>query len=65
LVGGGSLSAAGAKDVIQSAWQNKKLSKGSWVTLVIWGALLFNNAELNKTNAELKNRTTLKTSTLY
>ena len=62
---GASASALGAKDILQNTWKNKKISKGNWVTLVIWGALLFNSAELDKVNAELEKRTTLNTSPSY
>lgn len=58
-------SAAGTKSVLQEVWKNKKLSKGGWVTLIIWGAVIFNSSELSKVNTELANRTTLNTSSLY
>ena len=58
-------SAAGTKSVLQEVWKNKNLSKGGWVTLIIWGAVIFNSSELSKVNTELANRTTLNTSSLY
>jgi len=62
---GASVSAASAKDFGVQIWNKRKVSRGGWVSLVIWGSVLFNLQELNKTNAEILRRTVLKTSELY
>lgn len=60
-----SASAASGKDFIQNLWKNKKIGKGGWIILAIWGAVIFNKSELNKANREVSNRSQLKTSPLY
>ena len=58
-------SAAGAKTIIQKIWQTKKITRGGVATLVLWGALYFNNSELGKANKEIANRSQLKNSPVY
>ena len=58
-------SAAGAKTIIQKVWQTKKMTKGGIATLVLWGALYFNNSELRKANKEIANRSQLNSSPVY
>lgn len=58
-------SAMGAKDILQEVWKKRKLSRGGWVNVVVWGALLFNAQELNKANAEVLRRSSIKSSELY
>ena len=58
-------SAAGVKTIIQETWKRKRMTKGGVVTLVLWGAFFFNNSELEKVNAEITNRSQLKTSSVY
>ena len=57
--------AAGAKDIIKQTWQTKKITKHAIITLAIWGALIFNGSELEKTNTEISNRSQLKSSPVY
>jgi hypothetical protein len=58
-------SAAGAKTIIQKVWQTKKMTRGGVATLVLWGALYFNNSELGKARKEIANRSQLKNSPVY
>lgn len=58
-------SAAGAKTIIENIWKTKKMTRGGVATLVLWGALYFNNSELRKANAEIANRSQLKSSPVY
>jgi hypothetical protein len=58
-------SAAGAKTIVQEIWKTKKMTKGGIATLVLWGALYFNNSELGKANKEITNRSQLKSSPVY
>lgn len=62
---GASVSAASAKDFGVQVWNKRKVSRGGWVSLVIWGSVLFNLQELNKVNAEILRRSVLQTSELY
>lgn len=62
---GVTISAASTKDLLQEIWKNKKISRGGWVTLIIWGAVFVNSTELSKVNAELSNRNKLNTSSMY
>jgi len=41
------VSAIGAKDILQEAWKKRKISRGGWVNIVVLGSLLFNAQELN------------------
>ena len=41
-----SASITSAKELIQEAWKNKRLGKGGWITLAIWGCVIFNNLSL-------------------
>lgn len=58
-------SAVGAKTIIERVWQSKKMTKGGVATLVLWGALYFNNSELGKASKEIAHRSQLKTSPVY
>jgi len=62
---GASVSAASAKDFGVQIWNKRKVSRGGWVSLVIWGSVLFNLQELNKVNSEILRRSVLQTSELY
>lgn len=58
-------SVASGKDFIQNLWTQRKIGRGGWTILVIWGAVFFNNKELQKVDTELSNRSSLKSSNLY
>ncbi|XPF93644.1 hypothetical protein ACM9HF_16705 [Colwellia sp. RE-S-Sl-9] len=58
-------SAVGVKTIIQDTWKRKRMTRGGVVTLVLWGAFLFNSSELEKVNQEITNRSQLKTSPVY
>lgn len=62
---GASISAASAKELASTIWKTKKMSKGAWITLVMWGSLYFNSTELNKANQEIANRSKLLDSVHY
>jgi hypothetical protein len=51
-----SASGLGIKEMYDNARKSKKMTKGGLVMLVIWGAVAFNKAELNKVNKEISNR---------
>lgn len=59
------VSAVGAKDILQEIWKKRRMSRGGWVNVVVWGSLLFNAQELNKVNAEVLRRSSIKSSELY
>ncbi|WP_281547264.1 hypothetical protein [Pseudoalteromonas sp. PAR1] len=62
---GASISAASAKELASTIWKTKKVSKGGWITIVMWGSLYFNATELNKANQEISNRSKLLDSVHY
>lgn len=53
---GYSASAVGIKEIFDNVRKSKKMSRGGILMLVIWGAVAFNKAELNKVNKEINNR---------
>jgi hypothetical protein len=59
------VSAMGAKDILQEIWKKRRMSRGGWVNVIVWGSLLFNAQELNKVNAEILHRSSIKSSELY
>lgn len=59
------VSAMGAKEILQEIWTKRRMSRGGWVNVVVWGSLLFNTQELNKVNAEVLRRSSIKSSELY
>ncbi len=59
-------SGVAVKDLAKNVWSSRKIGKGGFVTIVIWAAVLFNQSELEKANAEISRRTpSMKTSRLY
>jgi hypothetical protein len=59
------VSAIGTKEILQEIWTKRRISRGGWVNVVVWGSLLFNAQELNKANAEILRRSSIKSSELY
>ncbi|MBQ4890460.1 hypothetical protein J8L86_11430 [Shewanella sp. MMG014] len=62
---GVSASALSSKDFAVTLWKTRKVSKGGWVSLVIWGSVYFNASELSKANKEISNRSRLLDSAHY
>lgn len=59
------ISASSVKDIVKEIYKTKRITKGGWVTLVMWGSLYFNLTELNKANQEIANRSRLLESIHY
>lgn len=60
-----SASALGAKDLASTVWRQRKLTRGGIVTLVIWGAIAANKAQLSKIRQEEARRSVTKSSPYY
>lgn len=59
------MSALSTKDLVKKLWNQRKFTRGGLVTIVLWGTLIFNKAELHKANKEVLNRSKLKSSKYY
>lgn len=62
-----SISGLGIKDIVKEAWNRRRLSRGGWVTLVIWGLVYANKAQVDKASKEIdrRSKTEMKTSPVY
>lgn len=58
-------SVSSAKDMIKNIMEKKRVGVKNWVTLVIYGCIIFNEVELYKAETEKNHRTTLNTSRLF
>ncbi|MBH0059414.1 hypothetical protein I6F65_20985 [Pseudoalteromonas sp. SWXJZ94C] len=64
-ISGITISMVSVADLASTIWKTKKVTKGGWLTLVMWGSLILNATELHKVNQEISNRSKLLDSVHY